>query len=91
MNLLEVRRKSIVIFGIIIDDKDISTEYSALRSKVVEYNNRKIIFPINEPAYGLKKSQIQEYLDYYNSPGVQHMALIQDSMDAHSTSFSMSQ
>ena len=60
------------------DDKDISTEYSALRSKVVEYNNRKIIFPINEPAYGLKKSQIQEYLDYYNSPGVQHMALETD-------------
>ena len=57
------------------DDKDISTEYSALRSKVVHYGNRKIIFPINEPAIGLKKSQIQEYLDYYNSPGVQHIAI----------------
>lgn len=60
------------------DDKQISTQYSALKSKVVEYNNRKIIFPINEPAYGLKKSQIQEYLDYYNSPGVQHIALETD-------------
>lgn len=57
------------------DDKDISTEYSALRSKVVHYNNRKIVFPINEPALGLKKSQIQEYLDFYNSAGVQHIAL----------------
>ena len=62
------------------DDKDISTEYSALRSKVVQYNNRKIIFPINEPALGLKKSQIQEYLDYYNSPGVQHIALLTDNI-----------
>ena len=60
------------------DDKDISTEYSALRSKVVHYNNRKIIFPINEPALGLKKSQIQEYIDYYNSPGVQHIAMETD-------------
>lgn len=57
------------------DDKDISTEYSALKSKVVEYGGRKIIFPINEPALGLKKSQIQEYLDYYETPGVQHIAL----------------
>ncbi len=60
------------------DDKDISTKYSALRSKVVHYNNRKIIFPINEPALGLKKSQIQEFLDYYNSPGAQHAALLTD-------------
>lgn len=60
------------------DDKDISTEYSALKSKVVQYGDRKIIFPINEPALGLKKSQIQEYLDYYNSPGVQHIALETD-------------
>ncbi len=56
------------------DDKDISTEYSALKSKVVQYN-RKIVFPINEPAKGKKKSQIQEYLDYYHMPGVQHIAL----------------
>lgn len=60
------------------DDKDISTEYSSLRSKVVQYGSRKIIFPINEPALGLKKSQIQEYLDYYNSPGVQHIAIETD-------------
>jgi 4-hydroxyphenylpyruvate dioxygenase len=62
------------------DDKDISTEYSALRSKVVEYGGRKIIFPVNEPAIGLKKSQIQEYLDYYESPGVQHIALSTDNI-----------
>ncbi|MEM3668069.1 MAG: 4-hydroxyphenylpyruvate dioxygenase [Thermoplasmatales archaeon] len=62
------------------DDKDISTQYSALRSKVVEYGGRKIIFPINEPALGLKKSQIQEYLDYYESPGVQHIALHSDNI-----------
>lgn len=60
------------------DDKDISTEYSALRSKVVKYGDRKIVFPINEPALGLKKSQIQEYLDYYNSAGIQHVALKTD-------------
>lgn len=60
------------------DDKDISTKYSSLRSKVVHYNDRRIVFPINEPALGLKKSQIQEYLDYYNSPGVQHIALETD-------------
>jgi 4-hydroxyphenylpyruvate dioxygenase len=62
------------------DDKDISTKYSALRSKVVEYGKRKIVFPINEPALGLKKSQIQEYLDYYESPGVQHIALATDNI-----------
>ncbi|MCL4328623.1 MAG: 4-hydroxyphenylpyruvate dioxygenase [Candidatus Thermoplasmatota archaeon] len=60
------------------EDKDISTKYSALRSKVVHYNDRSIIFPINEPALGLKKSQIQEYLDYYKTPGVQHVALHTD-------------
>lgn len=60
------------------DDKDISTKYSSLRSKVVHYNDRSIVFPINEPAIGLKKSQIQEYLDYYNSPGIQHIALETD-------------
>ncbi len=62
------------------DDKDISTEYSALRSKVVHYNDRRIVFPINEPALGLKKSQIQEYLDFYNSAGVQHIALHTDNI-----------
>ncbi|HRQ37892.1 MAG TPA: 4-hydroxyphenylpyruvate dioxygenase [Chloroflexota bacterium] len=56
------------------DDKDISTEYSALMSKVMQNGNGKIKFPINEPAEGKKKSQIQEYLDYYFGPGVQHIA-----------------
>ena len=57
------------------DDKDISTEYSALMSKVMQNGNGRIKFPINEPAEGKKKSQIEEYLDYYLSPGVQHLAL----------------
>ncbi len=57
------------------DDKDISTEYSALMSKVMEGGGGKIKFPINEPAEGKKKSQIQEYLDYHHGPGVQHLAL----------------
>lgn len=56
------------------DDQDISTEYSALMSKVMQNGNGKIKFPINEPAEGKKKSQIQEYLDYYYGPGVQHIA-----------------
>ncbi|WP_200977160.1 4-hydroxyphenylpyruvate dioxygenase [Echinicola sp. 20G] len=60
------------------DDKDISTEYSALMSKVVSNGNGYIKFPINEPAEGKKKSQIEEYLDYYNSPGVQHIAIATD-------------
>jgi 4-hydroxyphenylpyruvate dioxygenase len=57
------------------DDKDISTEYSALMSKVMQDGSGKVKFPINEPAEGKKKSQIQEYLDYYLGPGVQHLAL----------------
>jgi 4-hydroxyphenylpyruvate dioxygenase len=57
------------------DDKDISTEYSALMSKVMQNGNGRVKFPINEPAEGKKKSQIEEYLDYYLSPGVQHIAL----------------
>jgi 4-hydroxyphenylpyruvate dioxygenase len=57
-------------------DEAISTEYSALMSKVMEGGHGKIKFPINEPAQGRKKSQIAEYLDYYRSPGVQHIALI---------------
>jgi len=56
------------------DDEDISTEYSALMSKVMQNGNGKVKFPINEPAEGKKKSQIQEYLDYYLGPGVQHIA-----------------
>jgi 4-hydroxyphenylpyruvate dioxygenase len=58
------------------DDKDISTEYSALMSKVVASGSEKIKFPINEPATGRKKSQIEEYIDWYKGPGVQHIALI---------------
>ena len=57
------------------DDKDISTEYSALMSKVMSNGNGRVKFPINEPAEGKKKSQIEEYLDYYLSPGVQHIAM----------------
>jgi 4-hydroxyphenylpyruvate dioxygenase len=57
------------------DDQDISTEYSALMSKVMQNGTGKIKFPINEPAEGRKKSQIEEYLEYYGGPGVQHIAL----------------
>ena len=56
-------------------DKDISTEYSALMSKVMENGTGKCKFPINEPAEGKKKSQIEEFLDYYFGPGVQHIAM----------------
>src|SRR3989337_2108194 len=52
-----------------------STEYSALMSKVIENGNGRIKFPINEPADGKRKSQIEEYLDYYLTPGVQHIAM----------------
>lgn len=58
------------------DDDDISTEYSALMSKVMMNGTGRIKFPINEPAEGKRKSQIQEYLDFYKGPGVQHMALL---------------
>lgn len=57
------------------DDKDISTEYSALMSKVVSNGSGFIKFPINEPAEGKKKSQIDEYLEFYHGPGVQHIAV----------------
>ncbi len=60
------------------DDKDISTEYSALMSIVMSDNSFAIKFPINEPAQGRRKSQIEEYLDYYRGPGVQHLALLTD-------------
>jgi 4-hydroxyphenylpyruvate dioxygenase len=63
---------------ITFDDKDISTEYSALMSKVVSNGNGFIKFPINEPAHGKKKSQIEEYLDFYGSAGVQHIAVATD-------------
>ena len=60
------------------DDKDISTEYSALMSKVMANGNGYVKFPINEPAEGKKRSQVEEYLDYFPGPGVQHIALATD-------------
>lgn len=60
------------------DDKTISTEYSALMSKVMSNGNGRIKFPINEPAAGKKKSQIDEYLEFYRGPGVQHIAIATD-------------
>lgn len=60
------------------DDTDISTEYSSLMSKVVSNGNERIKFPINEPAQGKKKSQIDEYLEFYDGPGAQHLALATD-------------
>ena len=60
------------------DDRDISTEYSALMSKVMANGNGYVKFPINEPAEGRRKSQIEEYLDFYGGPGVQHIALATD-------------
>ncbi len=60
------------------DDKDISTDYTALMSKVMTNGNGRIKFPINEPAEGKKKSQIEEYLDFYNGAGVQHIAVATD-------------
>lgn len=60
------------------DDKDISTKYTALMSKVMTNGNGRIKFPINEPAAGLKKSQIEEFLDFYKGPGCQHIAVATD-------------
>lgn len=62
------------------DDKDISTDYTALMSKVMTNGNGRIKFPINEPAEGKKKSQIEEYLDFYKGPGVQHIAVATDNI-----------
>jgi 4-hydroxyphenylpyruvate dioxygenase len=62
------------------DDKDISTEYTALMSKVMSNGNGRIKFPINEPAEGKKKSQIDEYLEFYEGPGVQHIAVATDNI-----------
>ncbi|HVE78962.1 MAG TPA: 4-hydroxyphenylpyruvate dioxygenase [Gemmatimonadaceae bacterium] len=64
------------------DDKAISTEYSALMSKVVANGNGRIKFPLNEPAQGRKKSQIDEYLEFYRGPGVQHIAIATDDIVA---------
>ncbi len=60
------------------DDKDISTKYTALMSKVMSNGNERIKFPINEPAPGIKKSQVDEYLDFYEGAGVQHIAVATD-------------
>ena len=62
------------------DDKDISTEYTALMSKVMSNGNGRIKFPINEPAPGLKKSQVDEYLEFYEGAGVQHVAVATDNI-----------
>ena len=62
------------------DDKTISTEYSALMSKVVANGNGRIKFPLNEPAKGKKKSQIDEYLEFYQGPGCQHIAIATDNI-----------
>ncbi|MAC16918.1 MAG: 4-hydroxyphenylpyruvate dioxygenase [Flavobacteriales bacterium] len=62
------------------DDKDISTEYTALMSKVMSNGNGRIKFPINEPAAGRKKSQIEEYIDFYQGAGVQHIAVATDNI-----------
>jgi len=64
------------------DDEAISTEYSALMSKVMSSGNERIKFPINEPAEGKKKSQIDEYLEFYRGPGVQHVAIATDNIIA---------
>lgn len=64
------------------DDKDISTDYTALMSKVMSNGNGRIKFPINEPAEGKKKSQIEEYIDFYNGAGVQHIAVATDDIVA---------
>jgi len=60
------------------DDKDISTDYTALMSKVMSNGNGRIKFPINEPAEGKKKSQVEEYLDFYEGEGIQHIAVATD-------------
>ena len=74
------------VFGfsqlISFDDKDISTEYTALKSKVMTDADHRVKFPINEPAEGLKKSQIEEYLDFYGGAGIQHIAIRTDDIIA---------
>ncbi|MDQ6677983.1 MAG: 4-hydroxyphenylpyruvate dioxygenase [Acidobacteriota bacterium] len=64
------------------DDADISTEYSALMSKVMSNGNERVKFPINEPAEGKRKSQIEEYLEFYRGPGIQHIAMATDDIVA---------
>ena len=80
MNIWEDFYRDIMGFANLItfDDKDISTQYTALMSKVMTNGNGRIKFPINEPAEGAKKSQIEEYLEFYNGPGCQHIAIATD-------------
>lgn len=80
MNIWVEFYEKVMGFSLLVtfDDKDISTEYSALMSKVVSNGNGYIKFPINEPAQGKKKSQIEEYLDFYKGAGVQHIAIATD-------------
>lgn len=65
---------------ITFDDRDISTKFTALMSKVMTNGNGRVKFPINEPAKGAKKSQIEEYLDFYKGPGCQHIAIATDNI-----------
>ena len=80
MNIWENFYKDTMGFANLItfDDNDISTKYTALMSKVMTNGNGRIKFPINEPAKGVKKSQIEEYLEFYNGPGCQHIAIATD-------------
>jgi len=82
MNIWENFYRDVMGFANLItfDDKDISTKYTALMSKVMTNGNGRIKFPINEPAEGSKKSQIEEYLDFYNGPGCQHIAIATDNI-----------
>ncbi len=82
MNIWEDFYRDIMGFANLItfDDKDISTQYTALMSKVMTNGNGRIKFPINEPAEGAKKSQIEEYLEFYNGPGCQHIAIATDNI-----------
>src|SRR5690606_32746858 len=76
--------QNVLGFGQLVsfDDKDISTEYTALMSKVVQSGGGRVKFPINEPAPGRRRSQIDEYLEFYGGPGVQHIALATDDIVA---------
>ena len=80
MNVWEEFYRDVMGFANLItfDDKDISTKFTALMSKVMTNGNGRIKFPINEPAVGSKKSQIEEYLEFYNGPGCQHIAIATD-------------
>ncbi len=82
MNVWENFYRDVMGFANLItfDDKDISTQYTALMSKVMTNGNGRIKFPINEPAEGAKKSQIEEYLEFYNGPGCQHIAIATDNI-----------